>query len=351
MSSPGPSPQPTVATVTAALLELIAPIADDLATEDPTEAVEAYFDPLRVRSLPAANLSASDCSIDGYYETNVDPVRPWILFADDVHPARARFTILHELAHHLIATTAASVLDDLDVIGGSPAGAMQAEELVCHRFAGRVLIPQDAVDAVVVPGALRPEHVIALHDRSNASWEAVAVRAAEAASTRAVVLLVRDRGQIAFAATSSRMPQARWVRNGRAQPDGPLARALDSERQRAVKDVYRWNMAYAEQLYCDTVRVHDHLAIAVLTDRPSDGRFDILEDVEPSWKQKEEFCLRCGDERDVGWCDTCRGRKCHSCGSCGCDPPVENPLCPNCFLRNPFRPGAVVCRDCDLQLS
>ncbi len=350
MPSSGPVPRPTIENVTAALVELVEPIIDDLANEDPAVAVEAYFDPLKVRSLPAANLSSSECSIDGYYETNVDPNRPWILYADDVAAARARFTILHELGHHLFATSAASLLDDLDVIGGSAAGAIQAEETVCHHFAGRVLIRQQLVDAEVDGERLRPEHVITLHDRSHASWEAVAVRAAEAVTRRAVVLLIRQAGEISFAATSGRMPQWRWPRGSRVQPHGPLARALGAERQRAIKDVYRWNLAYAEQLYCDTTRVHDRLAVAVLTDKPSDGRFDILEDVEPSWKTKEEFCPRCGDERDVGWCDTCRGRRCRSCGSCGCDRPRENPLCPQCFLRKPFRPGASVCLDCERDL-
>jgi IrrE N-terminal-like domain len=349
--STGQDPRPTIGTVTTALVELVAPIIDDLANEDPAVAVEAYFDPLRVRSLPAMHLSNSECSIDGYYETNLDPARPWILYADDVSPARARFTILHELGHHLVATIAERLLDDLDVIGGSPAGAIQAEEAVCRRFAGRVLIPQHLVDAEVEAQSLRPEHVIELHNGSHASWEAAAVRAAEAATTKAAVLLIREPGEIAFTATSSRMPNGRWPRGSHAQPDGALARALGTERQRAIKDIYRWNLAFAEQLYCDTTLVHDHLAVAVLSERPSDKRFDILENVEPSWKEKEEFCLRCGDERNIGWCDTCRGRRCRSCGSCGCNPPVENPLCPNCFLHNPFRPGATICRDCELELG
>jgi hypothetical protein len=74
------------------------------------------------------------------------------------------------------------------------------------------------------------------------------------------------------------------------QHGGALARAIDTDRQRAVKDVFRWNLPFAEQLYCDTVRIHDGLAVGVLTDRPSDGRFDILEDIEPAWKDREEFC-------------------------------------------------------------
>lgn len=351
MASTGRRPRPTIDTVTAALVELVEPIIDDLANEDPADAVEAYFDPLRVRSLPAASLSSSECSIDGYYETNVDPNRPWILYADDVAAARARFTILHELGHHLFASSAASLLDDLDVIGGSAAGATQAEEAVCHRFAGHVLIPQPLVDAEVDGQELRPEQVIALHDRSHASWEAVAVRSAEAATRRTVVLLIREPGEISFATASGRMAQWRWPRGSGVQPHGPLARALGAERQRAIKDVYRWKLAYAEQLYCDTTRVHHRLAIGVLSDKPSDRRFDILDDVEPSWKTKEEFCPRCGDERDVGWCDTCRGRRCRSCGSCGCDRPKENPPCPQCFLHKPFRPGASMCLDCERDLG
>lgn len=351
MASTGRVPRPTIDTVTTALVELVEPIIDDLANEDPAVAVEAYFDPLRVRSLPAASLSSSECSIDGYYETNVDPKRPWILYADDVAAARARFTILHELGHHLFATSAASLLDDLDAIGGSATGATQAEEAVCHRFAGHVLIPQPLVDAEIDGQELRPEHVIALHDRSHASWEAVAVRSAAAATRRTVVLLIREPGEISFAAPSGRIAQSRWPRGSGVQPHGTLARALGAERQRAIKDVYRWNLAYAEQLYCDTTRVHDRLAVGVLRDKPSDRRFDILEDVEPSWKTKEEFCSRCGDERDVGWCDTCRGRRCRSCGSCGCDRPKENPLCPQCFLHKPFRPGASMCLDCERDLG
>jgi hypothetical protein len=347
----GQYPTPTIASVTAALVEFVAPIVDDLASEDPIVAIETYFDPLKVRCLPAASLSSSDCSIDGYYETNVDPARPWILYADDVTPARARFTILHELGHHLLFTTAALLLDDLDAIGGSAPRAIQAEEAVCHGFAGRVLIPQHLVDAEIDGQALRPDQIVALHDRSQASWEAVAVRAASAATRRAAVLLIREPGEISFAATSTRMSQWRWSRGSRAQPTGPVARALGVERQRAVKDTYRWDLAYAEQFYCDTIRVHDRLAIAVLSEQRSDGEFDILEEVDPSWKTTEEFCLRCGDERDVGWCDTCRGRKCRSCGSCRCNPPVENPLCTRCFLHNPFRPGAAVCRDCELELG
>lgn len=307
MTRGGQIERPTIEAVVDELVGHVAHCTDDLSSEDPAAAVELYFEPVRVRSLPAAELASGDCSIDGFYETNVDPTRPWILYADDVNPARARFTILHELGHHLLVTVAAELLDAIDKIGGSAVAANKVEESVCHGFAGRLLIPQHIVDSIIDPAALRAEHVVALKDASNASWEAAAVRAAAAATTKAVVILVRDPGEVAFAAVSSRMGSRRWKRGSSVQHGGALARALDIERQCAVKDVFRWDLSFAEQLYCDTIRIHNGLALAVLTDKPSDGRFDILEDVDPAWKSSEQFCNRCGDERNVGWCElSCR---------------------------------------------
>ncbi|MFT3855703.1 MAG: ImmA/IrrE family metallo-endopeptidase [Ilumatobacteraceae bacterium] len=342
--------RPTLDTVTEALIELVAPYLDDLATEDPSAAVETYFEPVAVKSLPSARLTSGDCSVDGFYESNVDPARPWILYAADVVAERARFTILHELGHHLLNTTAAHLLDDIDMLGATYRGAVEAEEAVCHRFAGKVLIPQGLVDSMFAGDVPVPREIAALHERSMASWEAVAVRAAEAARRRAAVILIRDPGHVGFAATSSRMP-AGWPRGSQFQASGPLSRALNVDHQRAIKDCYRWELPHAEQLYCDTVRVHDQLAIAVLSDKPSDGHFDILEEVEPSWKSKEEFCLRCGEERNVGWCGTCSGRYCSGCGSCGCNQPINNPVCPRCFLANPHRPGASICVGCEADLE
>lgn len=347
MTSGERTTRPTIESVVGQLLRHVEHCIDDLSSEDPAAAVERYFDPVKVRSLPATELGGGECSIDGFYERNVDPTKPWILYAADVTPARARFTILHELGHHLLMTAAEELLDFIDQIGGSTAAASRVEESVCNGFAGRVLIPQRIVDSTINPTALRAEQVIALKEASCASWEAAAIRAADTATTKAAVVLVREPGVVAFAATSNRMAGRGWTRGSSVQRDGALARALISERQRAIKDVFRWNLPFAEQLYCDTIRVHERLALAVLTEKPSDGRFDILEEVEPAWRDREAFCARCGEERTDGWCELCRGRRCWSCRSCGCDRPPEHPLCPRCFLRNAFNAGSSICRDCE----
>jgi len=89
-------------------------------------------------------------------------------------------------------------------------------------------------------------------------------------------------------------------------------RPLPSD-QRARPERFRAGLGFEEQLYCDSRRIHERLAIAVLTDRPSDGSLSIPEDVEPAWKSREDFCASCNEVRDTGWCDTCKGRFCPVC--------------------------------------
>src|ERR1700677_3723018 len=127
------TPSITLGSITEVLLGHVPEEARvDLCNEDPAAAVELYFGPVGCQALPSANVVHGSCSIDGYYTPEGD-TRPWIFYAADVHERRARFTILHELGHHLIMTDAAALLDDIDVIGAaSGSGAIQIEEAVCH---------------------------------------------------------------------------------------------------------------------------------------------------------------------------------------------------------------------------
>lgn len=334
--------------ITTALLAHIGSDAEaDLQTEDPSGAVEMYFGPIAFQALPSRELSRSDCSTDGYYDPHIDPILPWIIYADDVHERRVRFTILHELGHHLLATTAAALLDDLDQLGGSSEGAIQAEEAVCHRFAGHLLVPDRAIHETIGTARIVPGHVRRLHDSSGASWEAVAIRVAEAMSGQGAVVLIRDSATVSFSAASPGLGASWWPRGSRLDSNGPLARALSS-RQTARPETYRYGLGYPKAMFCDTLPVHEQLAIAVLSEIPSDGSLSIIEESEPAWRDRVEFCAwHPGTERDVGWCDKCKGRRCPECGRCGCDKPIKNPLCPACGLLNSFRPGATVCRDCE----
>jgi len=342
---------PTLVSIAAALLEHVPEEARaDLRSEDPAAAVELYYGPIGCQPLPSAKVGRGSCSIDGYYTPEID-THPWIFYASDVHEDRARFTILHELGHHLLMTVAASLLDDIDVCGGSADGAIEAEEAVCHRFAGNLLVPDELLVATIGDDRVVPAHVVTVHEEGAASWEAVAVRVAEIMPLAGAVVLLRDCDTISFCAASSRMGSAWWPRDSRLDPNGPLSRGLNFS-QTAQVETYRFGLGYPKAMFCDTLPVHGGLAIGVLSDKPSDGGLSIIEEPEPAWKERVEFCeWHPGVERDVGWCDKCKGQKCPECWHCGCTHPVQNPLCPQCGTIKPFREGASMCRDCEADWS
>ena len=320
-------------------------VLNDLRREDPATAVEVHYEPVSVRPLPPENITSGDCSVHGYYEQFLDEARPCILYSNAVTPERARFTIIHELGHHICATVAAALLDDLDRIAGPLGDPMEVEDAACDQFAGQVLVPTELLERIIGDGPVKPRHVLETRQQTNASWEAVAVQVANYPDSRTAVALVRESGRVSFVARNGLQT---WPRGSPVEPGGPLDRALriDSIRRR---DVYRYNLGGAEQLYCDMARVDERLAVAVMSPQRSDGELSVLELVEPVWKTREESCEWCGDERDYDWCDHCSGHRCRSCRRCGCQTPIENPVCSRCQLRSPSRPGAQVCRDCEAE--
>src|SRR5437870_48655 len=133
------------------------------------------------------------------------------------------------LGHHLLATSATHLLDDIDRIGHSPEGAKRTEELVCHAFAGNLLVPEALVDSIMAGDQLVPQHVVELHAQSWGSWEAVSVRASERIRGGGAVLLIRDPGIVAFcAARGVEVPW--WPRGSALEPNGVLFRAHEVHR-------------------------------------------------------------------------------------------------------------------------
>lgn len=346
-----PSGSPTVESIASALLALVPEdVRVDLRSEDPAIAVELYFGPIGCQALSSRSFVAGDCSIDGYYVSGLDS-KPWIVYASDVHLDRARFTILHELGHHLFVTVAAELLDELDVLGGSAEGAIRAEEAVCHRFAASLLVPDELLREIIGDHPVTPQHIVSLHDRAAASWEAVAIRAAEVMPMAGAVVLVRGETTVSFSASSPRLGAAWWPRGSSLKPAGPLTRARRL-RQTALPEEYRYGLGYPRSMFCDTLPAHGGLGIGVLSEKPTDGSLSIIEEAEPAWKHRTLFCEWCpGVERDQGWCYRCNGPYCPECDRCGCSHPVENPLCTRCGLLKPFRPGATICLDCEAELA
>lgn len=344
-------PVGTVSSIVDELVRRLDPDAlADLASEDITAAVETHFEPVRLRELPQILEDAStQCSTDGYYDTNIDPNRPWIFYASAGNVRRTRFTIVHEVGHHLIATTASDLLDAIDELADQGGGAQLVEERVCHGFAGRILVPDHVLKEVThVSSQLTPQQIEDLHAATQASYEACIIRAVEMSREPVAVALLRKKGRIGFSASSAQLPGGWWPRGGLVKPGGPLDRCFEGDRQ-SRKDQYRFGLAFEEQMFCDTkVLRPGELAVAVMSRTRSDGVWDLLEPQEPSWKSAEQYCEWDGEEMDVGWCDLCKCRRCRNCDRCACEKPRHMRLCDGCGLPEPPNPGHRFCRSCVL---
>lgn len=331
------------------MINSIAPeVRDALREGEVGTTLREHFAPLQVQPMNDREGRIDNCSTDGIYETSMTDT-PTILYADDVAPARARFTLLHELGHHLLATQFTGLLDSIDDLAGDRTSPAQVEERVCHEFASRVLVPDQLISAVVSSTGLHPRDLLELYSQCSASWEALAVRLAAASTTKVAIVLMREPGCVGFSAASGHLDSPWWPRGSQVQPGGPLNRALTLD-QRARSEIYRYGLAYSARLFCDSVKVDNGLSVAVLSGTPSDGHFEILEDPAPLWVAREVFCEQCNEERTEGWCDTCRGRHCPECGRCACSKPAANPVCPGCGLMSPKRVGATYCRTCEADL-
>lgn len=293
--------------------------AADLCSEDAATAIEVHFPSVVTRPLSRSDsiFGGSDlCSVDGFYVAASDFSPPTILFEDEVTDRRVRFTLLHELGHHLIAENPADFLDPIDKIAGADGDPQQVEELVCHDFAGRLILPDHLLNDLIPDlRRLSSDDVIKVHDDSDASWEATAVRLANLDETRAAVVLIRSSGSVDFAAGGS---HGWWPRGSSVKKTGTLDRVLRTDHRIPVQqDVYRYSLPFEKQMYCDAVKVHDGLAVAVLRPLRMDGAFDPPVETEKPWDDVE-FCDWCDEERTEDWCEVCNGRFCQ-CGRCGCN--------------------------------
>lgn len=336
-----------VDTIVELMLEVVP--ADLLAglSADPAVLIPRRFPPAQV--LPVAGgtpLRSDACSCDGYYEDLLVPGVPHLLYVEAHTPRRSRFTILHEFGHFVIRHLEPDLLDVLDEEAGQRGNVGHLEERACHAFAGRVLISDAELAGIMVESPVGPQHVIDLYNRYGASWEAAAVRLAGAMRGPGAVVVVRRPGHVGFSASTPSLAHW-WPRQSPLDPGGPLSRAT-SRACRSQPDTFRYGMAGAITLWCSVRQPWSGLGIAVLSDRPPDGKLNLLPRAEDDWARL--YCLRCGELREGEWCFECRGATCNECGACGCYRPAPQRLCEGpCALMKglgTFDSGSDVCSDC-----
>ena len=310
------------------------PAAALVAASDP-KAVCEHMEDLDLVMRPAPPPGA--CAVGGLYQPDRRPARITV----GVHGNRRDgFTVLHEVAHHLMYTDDAW---SLRVRPNVPEGKERvAGEKVANAFAASVLLPPQVV-AGRFSGGVTAAGIRDLYTSTEASATACCVRGLEEPGERLVML--------------SSFEGRPWFADSYGTPFNPgrsLAQPL------VAKAVERAGLSGSGQLTggegivystgrVDTdvvveVAVEGGLVFAVATATPHDSRLS-------SESGGELLCGHCDEVYSTADstrpCNTCDAWPCPACGRCECERPAA--FCERCCLQLPellARAGQKRCEDC-----
>jgi hypothetical protein len=325
-------------------LEQLAPGATARLAADPFAEL-ASWNGIRVKRVPEVEgTAAGGCSVSGAYSTRTAP--PALVIAESLSPRRQRFTLLHELGHHLQQNDLAlgeAVLEHED--------SKAFEDAACDAFAAAVLLPEPLVSAVIGVHGATVEAALELYRRTSASRAAICVRLAAAMQRPGVAAVIEASGTVGFAAAHG--------------PTYPPARGSDQLANPLVK------AALANASSSSVIR-HDSALIRYSTGRESaplygqaawcDGLlFTVVYEFDAPWlpfsppreRQSRDAdeaaeCEVCASPLTAAdRCGRCREPRCPD-GHCSCTRDAER-ICAGCFLlRHPaqFPTGFDLCVDC-----
>ncbi len=304
------------------------------------EEARGVYDLDRLRADPAAEiheagevavrvdpLYSAGCLVDGYYDHRTKP--PTIVLHPSATAARDRFTVLHELGHHLQRTN----LDWADVWLMLPASVVdRVDEGVADALAAQVLVPERLVDFGaddVTARSLRD----AQRKVPTASRSALAYHALRAAgSTHDVVVVVCNLdGVVVFARAAGTM----WApRRDAAQP------GLTSLVEMASSNEGRASGELRPGLVAGSGAVQDALRADVCIDESGRYAFAVIRPISrrarPSWSTQTHQCANpaCDEEFSTNEarsrCGSCEELRCPACGTCGCTD--DSLMCARCHM-------------------
>lgn len=333
-----------VATQVLAALDQVWPGGRQLLAQDPEAAVELWGQ-VRVRRVPADETSKG-CSVAGAYVW--DEVPPVLAVARSTSTGRQRFTLLHELGHHLQQTDVglAQVLADAGV------RSRTLEEAACDAFAAAVLLPEEKVQRIIPREGPTVSSIADLRRDSGASRAAVCVRAAQRLTSPGQVLLLEYDGTVQFASAHGVPPVAR----GSSQADAPVIQdALGSAggiRKGQTRLLYRDGIR-GQELFAQAGELDGYLVVVTMVDRPPwEDRF-VLPSRETGPSARTWLCEQPGCNAEFQsfepTCSKCRAPECPECGLCACVSRVKTRVCKNCFTEYSlvcFNGDATVCNEC-----
>lgn len=297
------------------------PGAAAVAANDPI-AVGEHMPDVSVNWVPGKPIRA--CSLGGYYDGSTTPP---VLTIGASGGRRDGFTLLHEVAHHLMYVDSHW---SLEVLTSIPADKREmVAETAASAFAARMLLPDDVIEAAFRDG-VTPLSLWALADTTAASVAACCARSLEVPGDR-LVLFTDLNGVPWYAGTTgspyspgSRIAQPSIMRLiDRANDDG-IARLVGGE-----GIVYRTGRANTDVAI--EIAVQGTSAIAVVTPELPNHR------LRPDTEVDTLECPSCdaafSQTESPSQCARCTQWRCPECGSCGCE--QSHVICQRCFVALP----------------
>jgi hypothetical protein len=296
---------------------------EDLA-EDPELAIQLHW-PLTITGASTFSSRGNGGWCDGTSITEAG-----IILYRPTASRRQNFTLLHELAHHLIDADGQC----LNWLANRPEALRELEQL-CDLVAAALLIPRQLVDAALAGGPPSATTLGDLYDRSEGSRSACAVSLAQRLpcdgfvaiidkTTRTVFFAARVRDTRPYAWRGDAIPAGHPLRL-----DAPPERTAtwwpypDGDRRQffmssAVTDDFIYAV-FAENNLWNVPGLH--FGDLGREDRGYDGTIT---------------CPTCGYSGKTRWWphDVCGEGTCPRCGECGCDRKERQQrrsACRNCF--------------------
>lgn len=295
---------------------------------DPAQAIKAHWELAVTAADTLAERGAGGwCDGMSITEAGIIMFRP-------TGNRRQNFTLLHELAHHLVDSDD----DCINWIADRPEPAKELEQ-VCDQIAASVIVPAEQLDFVL--DGQRPSAPLwqALYESTSASWSACAVALAQRLPCDGFIAVVNlPTSKVMFAARSRDTRPYAWA--GDSVPAGHPLRQADP----AALTVAWWPYPDRDrrQYYMSAIKIRDH-AYAVLAEndlwsvtkfhQPDQTRLD-------RGYQGTVTCRNCGHSGPTRmWpCNACGQPPCPRCSECGCDQrerTVSRSMCSNCTVSVP----------------
>ena len=280
------------------------------------------------------------CPIEGTYDAATTTIR----YRPTGNDARDRFTLLHELGHHLLAINDGWNYDVVPLLTQAKV-KIHVEERLVNAFASLVLIPDEQADSALARGVT----AVAVRDlylSTEASATACLARCLLEPGDR-LVMLANGAGHVWYAQSNGEPYAPSTEVEQPAIAHGALrAIQTDGTARFTGHEGIRYRSGSTNTRVAFDICTEGSLVFVIVEPTPFDLRVD---------NTRFEFSLTCvagcgatfTPEEAPGRCATCSETRCPRCRGCEC--PRET-YCTRCTIALPTAratAGMTVCEECE----